>query len=183
MHRVGGRGYLIGDAGSAYDMVRCAGVASIRALDGLGPQTKLLEILVEAVSAPSPGQLGSVLQGWAPERVAGCFPAVLACAERGDEVALGVLQGGASQLARQAVAAAGRSGLEPGATALFLGGGVLEMDGLLTDLLGEELKRVGVEQPPRKVRGGGASGAALLARALDRALEPMCLWAECLGPA
>lgn len=195
LHRVGGRGYLLGDSGSAYDMVRCAGVAAMRSMDGLGLQTGLLEALVTATSAPSPSQLGPVMQRWSPERVAGCFPAVLNSANEGDEVAVGVLRSGANHLARLALGAAQRSGLEPRTVQLFLGGGVLENHGgvlenhggvlenhrLFGDLLRGELEGVGLQRQPIITEGGAARGGAMLARALHLREEPMCSWVEARG--
>jgi N-acetylglucosamine kinase-like BadF-type ATPase len=182
LHRVGGRGYLIGDLGSAYDMVRGAGVAAVSALDGLGPETGLIEVLVQAFSSSCPSQLGPAMQRRSVGDLAGCFPMILECAARGDEVALGVLRRGAGQLAALALAAAGRSGLKPGVLALYLGGGVLETRGLFTELLEEELQAVGVERPPRGV-DGAALGGAILARALHGGEEPMCRWVESSGTA
>lgn len=181
LHRVGGRGYLLGDSGSAYDMVRCAGVAAVRSLDGLGPQTGLLEALLRATSAPSPSQLGPVMQRWGPEQVAGCFPAVLNSAREGDEVAAAVLRGGAHHLARLALGAALGSGLDPETVQLFLGGGVLDHDGLLGDLLREELEGLGLARQTTTVAGGAARGGAMLARALHLGDEPMCSWVEAGG--
>ncbi len=188
LHRVGGRGYLLGDSGSAYDMVRCAGVAAMRSVDGLGPQTGLLEALVIATSAPSPSQLGLVMQRWSPERVAGCFPAVLNCANEGDEVAVGVLRGGANHLARLGLGAAQRSGLDPRTVQLFQGGGVLENHGgvlenhsLFGDLLRGELDGAGLQRQPTTMEGGAARGGAMLARALHLREEPMCSWVEARG--
>ena len=181
LHRVGGRGYLLGDSGSAYDMVRRAGVAAMRSLDGLGPETGLLEVLVTAASAPSPSQLGPIMQRWSQERVAGCFPAVLNCATQGDEVAVAVLRKGAEHLARLALGAALRSDLDPEAVRLFLGGGVLENHSLFGDLLRGELEGVGLQRQPTTVEGGAARGGAMLARALHLREEPMCSWVEARG--
>ena len=140
----------------------------------------MIEVLVQAFPSSSPSQLGPAMQRRSAGDVAGCFPVIVECAARGDEVALGVLRRGAAQLAALALATARRSGLEPGVMALYLGGGVLETRGLFTELVGEELKAVGVERPPRGV-DGAALGGAILARALHGGEEPMCRWVEPSG--
>src|SRR5204862_5893414 len=43
LHRAGGRGHLLGDQGSGYDIVRRAAAAVLLAVDDLGPPTALTE--------------------------------------------------------------------------------------------------------------------------------------------
>jgi N-acetylglucosamine kinase-like BadF-type ATPase len=86
LHRTGGRGHLLGDQGSGYDLVRRAAAAVVLAVDGLSPPTALEHALCEAFAAPSPQRLGAVLQQKTQGDIAKALPIVLACAERGDEV-------------------------------------------------------------------------------------------------
>ncbi|MCA8951600.1 MAG: ATPase, partial [Planctomycetes bacterium] len=125
LHRVGGRGYLLGDQGSGYDLVRRAAAAVVLALDGLGPATALTGALTGAFGAASPARLGAVLQQLPTGAVAAELPVVLRVAAAGDAVAGEVLAQGAEALALLAAAAARSAGLEPRGLASHLGGGVL----------------------------------------------------------
>lgn len=183
LHRVGGRGHLIGDAGSAYDIVRSAGVAAAKAIDGTGPATHLTGLLCKAFGCGAPARLGAAMQGTSPAQIASACPAIVDCAARGDKVARGVLRAGAGGLAEQAAAAARRSGLDPESADLFLGGGLLEHASPFVELLATELRTVGFQQPPVAVRGGAAVGGVALAEALHHKRAPMCHWVERLGTA
>jgi len=52
MHQTGGWGYLLGDEGSGYDLGRRALVATLRALDGRGPDTALTRLCADKLGMP-----------------------------------------------------------------------------------------------------------------------------------
>lgn len=104
----GGWGHWFGDRGSGYDLGRQALAAAAEMDDGYGPQTVLLESLMEHYEITN---LRQVVQWLATsdnvrKQVAGATPVVMAAAESGDEVALRILSNGVDGLCRitQAVA-------------------------------------------------------------------------------
>jgi N-acetylglucosamine kinase-like BadF-type ATPase len=123
--RAGGWGPLFGDAGSAY----AVGVAALRALadfaDGMGPESRLAEQVMERWP-----ELGSNLvmwlrgvyrMGWGREEVAALSTEVSAAADLGDRVAVRILGEAAAELARMASAVAARLGSTPLPLALYGG--------------------------------------------------------------
>ncbi|MFN9842746.1 MAG: BadF/BadG/BcrA/BcrD ATPase family protein, partial [Planctomycetota bacterium] len=143
LHRTGGRGYLLGDQGSGYDLVRRAAAAVLLALDDLGPPTALTDALVAAFGAPAPARLGAVLQRLAPGDVGKQLPVVLAVAAAGDAVANEVLQDGIDALVMLAAAAVRKAGLDFSDLPVAVGGGVLLQAPALAELLGERLRALG----------------------------------------
>lgn len=176
LHRVGGRGYLLGDDGSAYDLVRRAARAALRAVDGLGPATRLTADLVRALSAPAPERLGAVLQGLDTGQVARHLGVVLAAAAAGDAVAQEVVAGGAGALRELVQAAAARAGLPAGAAAVAMGGGALlgaePLRRGLVAALAEQGWRAGDLLDDR----AAARGAAALAEAMASGRAPLAEW-------
>ncbi len=99
--RAGGWGYVFGDEGSAFDIVRQALRAALRAEEGWGPQTSLSELFLAQTGLNS---LNAVLhlfytESWPRSRVAGLASAVNHCAREGDELANGILTGAGQSLA------------------------------------------------------------------------------------
>ena len=128
--RAGGWGFVFGDEGGAFDMVRHALRAALRMEEGWGPPTALRNALLEATGArdanqalhrfysgPCPPrerqspdwrfsgrQSGDRSPQWPRERIAALAPLVDAAAEAGDSVALDILQQSARELALLAAA-------------------------------------------------------------------------------
>ncbi len=99
--RAGGWGYVFGDEGGAFDLVRQALRASLRHAEGWGPQTALLEKLIEATGAASANHLLHLFYtaDFPRERIASYAPLVDQAASEGDEVARQILEDAARQLA------------------------------------------------------------------------------------
>lgn len=99
--RVGGWGYLFGDEGSAYDIVRQALRAALRKEEGWGPRTALRQTLLEASGAKTANDVLHLFYTpqWPRDRIAGLAPLVDAAAASGDETAREVLEYAALQLA------------------------------------------------------------------------------------
>jgi N-acetylglucosamine kinase-like BadF-type ATPase len=176
LHRTGGRGHLLGDQGSGYDLVRRAAAAVVLAADGLGEPTALGDVLVRAFSAPSPQRLGAVLQRLSSGEVAAALPQVLACAA-GDAVADEVLDDGMAALAMVANAAVRAAGLQWTGLTVTLGGGVLQMEPMRARLQ-QRLGAFGAAPARVAAADAGALGAARLAHDWQRRSEPMCRWVD-----
>ncbi|MBZ5595659.1 MAG: ATPase [Acidobacteriia bacterium] len=103
--RVGGWGYLYGDEGGGFDIVRQAVRAALRYEEGWGPETALHRVLPEATGAPDAEAAMHRLYTaeWPRPRVASLAKLVDAAAEEGDEVAQQILANAAQQLATLAV--------------------------------------------------------------------------------
>jgi N-acetylglucosamine kinase-like BadF-type ATPase len=99
--RTGGWGYVFGDEGGAFDLVRQALRASLREEEGWGPATALRNALLEATKAPD----ANTLLHWfyTPEypkaRIAGYAKLVDEAARAGDTIARDILHGSAQALA------------------------------------------------------------------------------------
>ncbi|MEZ5963303.1 MAG: BadF/BadG/BcrA/BcrD ATPase family protein [Planctomycetota bacterium] len=176
LHRVGGRGWLLGDAGSAHDLARRAAAAVVAAADGLAPPTQLTAALLEETGLASAFDLGPYLQTAGPRVVAALYPAVRRTAEAGDEVARALQAAGAEALAQLAMGAGRRAGLPTSTLRVEVGGGLLTHDEGVRRLLSEALQRAGVGAVLEVCSRSPARGAAELARAHVRALPPLSRW-------
>jgi len=99
--RAGGWGYIFGDEGGAFDIVRQALRASLRSEEGWGAQTALGGILLEATgSRTANGMLHAFYTSdWPRARVAALAPLVDAAARQGDRLARDILERAAQELA------------------------------------------------------------------------------------
>jgi N-acetylglucosamine kinase-like BadF-type ATPase len=165
-HRVGGRGWHLGDEGSGYALGRGALGAVLRALDGRGPETALTRSIPVALGLPG----GAAAAEWArrakPREVAALGAVVQAAAEAGDAVALGLLDTAANDLVAHVVALRPHFA-ETSAVPVVLSGGALRQ--------GRPLRRqvvtlLGVRAPWATVRDvtvDAAVGAARMALLLN----------------
>ncbi len=175
LHRCGGRGYLLGDQGSAYSIVRTAAISAVEALDGIGPETLLSKLLCEAFGLSSAAGLGAALQSRQTRDVAAQLGAVLTAVGDGDRVACQVLDFEARKLSSLVVAAVERAGLDPAATQIALGGGVFERAMAFAEVFLTRMHELGFVAAP--LRGAeGECGAARLARATHYGEAPLAAW-------
>jgi N-acetylmuramic acid 6-phosphate etherase len=123
--RAGGWGYLLGDEGSGYALVRAGLQAVVRAADGRGPATRLTERFLSRLGLNQPQELVAAVyrSGRGRADLAALAPLVLAEAER-DEVATAIVEQEARELARAGEAAMRQLRWE-GPVPLALAGGLL----------------------------------------------------------
>jgi N-acetylglucosamine kinase-like BadF-type ATPase len=108
--RAGGWGYLFGDEGGGFDIVRQAVRAALRFEEGWGPQTALHAALLHATGAAGANDLVHRLytEEWPRPRVAALAKIVDTAALEGDHGARDILSTAAQQLATLAVSVAQR---------------------------------------------------------------------------
>ena len=99
--RAGGWGYIFGDEGGGFDIMRQALRAALRHEEGWGPPTALLPVLLEATGAADANDAlhRFYTQEWPRSRVAALAPLVDETAMAGDAVASDILHNAAQQLA------------------------------------------------------------------------------------
>lgn len=113
VRRAGGRGWLVGDEGSAVWL----GIEGVRAvllaMDGRGPETALGQGIQAALGvapariANAPTAITDAVYAGAPASLGRLAPLVVECAGQGDAVAAGLVEAAVGHLAGAAVAAAG----------------------------------------------------------------------------
>lgn len=97
--RAGGWGYLFGDEGGAFDLVRRALRAALQFEEGWGPATSLHKLLLQAASAGSANDLLHRFYAvTARKEIAAFAPLVTECAEAGDQVAQSIVAESADAL-------------------------------------------------------------------------------------
>ncbi len=99
--RAGGWGYIFGDEGGAFDIVRQALRAALRSEEGWGPQTDLRTAFIEATGASDANDLlhRFYTDEYPRDRVASLAKLVDDTARTGDQVARDILNGAAQCLA------------------------------------------------------------------------------------
>jgi N-acetylglucosamine kinase-like BadF-type ATPase len=99
--RAGGWGYVFGDEGGGFDLVRGALRAALRQEEGWGPPTALRELLLRATGTTTANALmhSFYTPEFARERIAAYAPLIDRAAEAGDTVAQELLKGAAQNLA------------------------------------------------------------------------------------
>lgn len=184
LHRVGGRGRLLGDGGGAYDLARQAAAAAVAAADDVGPPTALGDALCRVLAVSEVVELGRRLQAEPPAVLASLCPVVFEVAAAGDRVADQLVAAAADVLAAHALAAARRAGLQPPSTRIVVGGGVLVRQPTLRARVARRLTEAGLPAAPTVCGRAAALGAAVLARARTCGERPLSDWlAGVAGPA
>jgi len=159
--RAGGWGYVFGDEGGAFDIVRQALRASLRMEEGWGPPTSLRQTLLEATGSRTANEMMHrfYTAEWPRSRVATLARLVDTAALEADGVAAGILGAAAQQLAVFAGAVRGQLWKPSEPVELAYIGGVFESL-LLLERFRMLVELDGATQcgPPRR---GPAEGALL----------------------
>jgi N-acetylmuramic acid 6-phosphate etherase len=125
---VGGRGPVVGDEGSGFDIARRGLRAAARAADGRGPATRLQRLLPERLGLADVEELPRWADPSAKGRIASAAPIVFDAAEAGDDVAAQIIHAAAGELVRSieiAARALWPPGSDEGLRRIVLSGGVL----------------------------------------------------------
>lgn len=138
--KVGGWGPAYGDEGSAHWIAAEGMKAAARAYDGWGPGTALLEALTQDLGLSDFRSSISVLYGPQPRSMASLCKVVYRTAIAGDEVARGLFQRAAEELAEGVTATARQLGSADSPLAVSYQGGVAENCPLLIEFLHECLQ-------------------------------------------
>ena len=131
--RAGGWGYIFGDEGGAFDLVRQALRAVLRNEEGWGPPTSLREALLEVSAARDGNQLMHRLytDKFPRDRVAGWAKLIDQAARAGDAVANDILGSAAQQLATLTAAVRAQLFEQSGQVNVCYSGGVFGSQPLL----------------------------------------------------
>jgi N-acetylglucosamine kinase-like BadF-type ATPase len=174
--RAGGWGYIFGDEGSAFDIVRRALGAALRMEEGWGTATSLRETLLHATGAHDANDAMHRFYTleWPRSRVAALAPLVDRAAAAGDAAALGVLTEAADRLAQVANAVRGQLWDADDRVEIAYLGGVFQ-SGLLRTRFVEALGATVVCGPPLR----GPAEGALLEAYRSAGLSPAIIVARC----
>ena len=163
--RCGGWGYLFGDEGGAFGIVRSALQLALAAEEGWMVPTKLIDVFCEATGADSVNEAMHCFYGpeWPRDRIAGLAPAVDAAAKAGDGDAIAILHNAGSFLANLALGLDGAMlpALLPNKT--HYSGGVFRSGEVLRTFQSRCEEK---GHPVAPLKHDGASGALLLAYGL-----------------
>eukprot|EP01114_Cavostelium_apophysatum_P009167 TRINITY_DN2224_c0_g1_i1.p1 TRINITY_DN2224_c0_g1~~TRINITY_DN2224_c0_g1_i1.p1 ORF type:complete len:350 (+),score=54.09 TRINITY_DN2224_c0_g1_i1:86-1051(+) len=144
--RAGGWGPLLGDEGSGYAIASDVLRAVVSAQDGRGPRTQLLDDVLTKLKLPDATQLipwayDESDRSWA--KFAALAPIAYDCANKGDQVALAILDNAADKLAATIDAVV--KGLQLDTNADFplvlAGGNLTHENSILAKLLKERLRK------------------------------------------
>ncbi|HBY58659.1 MAG TPA: ATPase, partial [Solibacterales bacterium] len=172
--RAGGWGYVYGDEGGAFDIVRQALRAALRYEEGWGPATALRALLLEATGARDVNDLMHrfYTTDYPRPKIAGYSQLVDRAAQEGDALAGEVLKNAAQQLASYTAAVRGQLFQEGDAVRVAHIGGVWRSDRVreqFRHIL--ELEEGTVVGPPEYEPAAGALLEALAAADLKPALS------------
>lgn len=158
--RSGGYGHLIDDGGSGYALGRDVFSAAVRAADGRGQGTAILDAVYDRLGANQPGQIVSFV--YAPDTdksmVAKFSHIALNLAEKGDETALEILERNADEL--YALVDAVQRKLDLRGCPIALLGGLIAEDNLYRRITAQRLSGLGrVIHPAHDALWGAAQMA------------------------
>ena len=170
--RAGGWGSILGDEGSAYYIGRRALAAVCRAYDGRGPETMLMNSLMEHLGLTDFTDIVKEIYSkqTSPEAIASLAPLVSQAAKDGDEPAATILRDAAEELALTASAVIGGLNMQDEAFQVAISGGVFEAGEPMLTPFSEYLKLTAPHAqiiPPRFEPAMGAIFLALQAVGVD----------------
>ncbi len=146
--RAGGFGPLLGDEGSGFDVGLKALQEVMRALDGRGPGTELAELFTQHASLQDPRELATHYGNPLRQRqeIAALVPVVHVGVERGDDVAMGLIEQAGLELGNLVGCVARKAELKARRYRLAMAGGVLLSSQPLRNQVLQSLDAAGI--PP-----------------------------------
>jgi N-acetylglucosamine kinase-like BadF-type ATPase len=162
--RAGGWGACFDDGGSGFDLGRTAVRAALRALDGRGGTTKLVEALPRALGLRDPREIVGLQL--TPAEIGALAPVVIRIARGGDAMASEILDDAGLELASLVLALIRRLGLERQSVSVVCSGGLLRASRVMRQLLRRHLHARAPEARLSVLRREPVEGALALARRL-----------------
>jgi N-acetylglucosamine kinase-like BadF-type ATPase len=165
--RSGGWGHIIGDEGSGYWIGREALSAVVRAVDGRGPSTRLIDDVLEHFAIGDLSGLPRIVYDRDLPRlsVAALGPIVQRASILGDPVARRILERAADELTLAAGSVAAKLKMGGDAFVFVLAGGVFRVVPALADALAQRLSAVAPRSTVHRLDREPATGAVQLALA------------------
>jgi N-acetylglucosamine kinase-like BadF-type ATPase len=140
--RVGGWGPLLGDEGSGWAIGHEVCVSVARAVDGLGPQTILVDMIQEFLNLENPQQLIPwTYKDLEWSRMAKIATLALRAHEKGDEVATGILERASTRLVEYAECVAKKMKWEDEFTLVLNGSLVTSEDSPLRKMVMDKISK------------------------------------------
>ena len=161
----GGWGHWFGDTGSGYDLGRRALAAVADAVDGVGPETLLVERILERLHTDNPREMLLQLGRSADvsREIASLAPILLAAAEDGDAAASAIVSAAASGTAKLVQATIEKLGLAHDVP-LAIAGGIVCSNTMYRETLLAMLRAQGVKPASVTVVPDPVEGCLLMAR-------------------
>ena len=165
----GGWGHWFGDTGSGFDLGRRALAAVADAVDGVGPETALVEKILQRLRTDNPREILHKLGMAADVRreIAALAPTLLRVASGGDDVALRIVQDAADATARLVHATLRKLHLDPD-TPLAVAGGIVCSNEMYRETLLNSVRSLGATPKAVVIVDQPVEGCVLMAR--DRLL-------------
>jgi N-acetylglucosamine kinase-like BadF-type ATPase len=161
--RVGGWGHVLGDEGSGFGIGHEALQSAVRAADGRGHATALLESILRHWQLPTPeALLERVYPTFDKTAIAALAPLVLALARAGDHVACRIEERAANELALAVMTVARRLNFVAGRLPVAFGGGVLIHDERLRALITRRIARAWSVDPVLVEEPASSAARALI---------------------
>jgi len=163
--RAGGWGYVLGDEGSGYWIGRAAIRAVLRESDRRGARTRLTELLLTHFDVKRPQDLlhAVYFRGVKPPEIAALAPYVQEAFSEGDQVAAGIMDGTARELAASALSVAQRLQMQDDEFTLLFAGGIFKGLHWLVEEVPVRVRAVAPRSQCRLLDREPAEGAVRLA--------------------
>jgi len=170
MMRAGGWGSVFGDEGSAYDIGRRGVNAALRALDGVGPRTRLTQDICSSLELAGISDIvGLNLE---PQQIAALAPLVMEAERKDDAAACQIVFEAGRELAKLAAALLVRLGLHEEHVQVVLAGGLLRSSRTLRRSLRRHLASLSPQAQVGVLRREPVQGALALARRANGSTSP-----------
>ncbi len=161
----GGWGHWFGDTGSGFDLGRRALSAVADAVDGIGPETALVERVLERLHTDNPREILQRLNQHHDVRreIASLAPVLLHAAEDGDGVAVEIVSDAATSTAKLVIATAKKLGFGKDVP-LAIAGGIVCSNTLYREILLGNLQKLGAEPTSVTLVREPVEGSLIMAR-------------------